>query len=66
MENIVIELFEDALEKGKGSVYTTVVEVIERAAEKSFFTGGADKLPDENMYKLVECQDITKIFSATA
>lgn len=43
------------------NVYTSLFGAMEQAAKKTFFTGGADDLLDDKMYKLFESQDFTLV-----
>lgn len=59
-KNVILDLFEEALEQAKGIVYTHLFEVTNQATVKVFFNEGVDELHDNNMYKLAESQEFTQ------
>lgn len=58
-KNVVLAFFKEAHERAKGNVCTSVFEVMGQTAVKTVFTGGAEELLDDQMYKLSESQDFT-------
>lgn len=59
-KNVITVFFEEPHERAKRFVYTPVFEVIKQAAAKAFFTGGADWLLDDKIYKPTESHDFTQ------
>lgn len=59
-EKVLIALFQEAHDCAMNNVHTPTYEVTEQAAVKPIFTGGADKLLGEKMYRLTESQEFTQ------
>lgn len=63
---MVLASFEEAHEQANGNVFTPVLEVMEKAAVESFFTGRAGKLRDGKMYNLAGFQISHNVSSANS
>lgn len=59
-KKVVFDLFEESHEQAKRNICTFVIVVKEQASVKAFFTGGADKIVTDKMYRLAEFQDVTQ------
>lgn len=59
-ERVVFALYEEAHVGADGNVYKVVFDVMEQAAVKAFFSGGADKQLGDKMYKLAASQKFTQ------
>lgn len=55
---MALALFQGAQERATDNVHTPIYVVIEQAAFKVFFTGSANELFDQKMYKLAKYQNI--------
>lgn len=60
-EKVVLDLFQEALERTMGNTQSSTYRVMQQAAVKAFFSGGADELLHQKMYKIAKSYGIKRV-----